>query len=119
MNAGAAARRGRMQVRQVMTDRVKITRGAWPDVTTVGTSVPAWIRPSAQATTELSSGGQTVALRAYQVRMPMGTDVQRDDVLTVMQTNEDALEGRYLTVVHVVVGTEQVSRTAVCHEAVA
>lgn len=102
--------------RQRMKDRVTITRGAHPTVATVATAVPATVRPSSRATVEAESGGQTVAMHAYDLRVPVGTDVRRDDVVQVTSSPDAELVGRWLTVYEVVADTEQTSRIVVCRE---
>lgn len=106
----------RREDRHRLKDRVTVTRGSFPTVTTVAAGVAAVVRPSQRATVEVSSGGQTVAMHAYDIRVPVGTDVERGDVLTVTASADANLVGRWLTVHDVVADSEQTSRIVVCWE---
>jgi len=106
----------RREDRHRLKDRVTVTRGSHPNVTTVATGVPAVVRPSQRATVEVSSGGQTVAMHAYDIRVPVATDARRGDVLTVTSSPDGNLVGRWLTVHDVVADSEQTSRVLVCWE---
>lgn len=118
MNPVRAEARGRRAAHQMMVDRVNVTRGSYPAVTTVATSVACRIMsPSRRATEETASGGETVALHAYNVRVPEGTDVARDDVLTIVASRDPGLVGRWLTVFEVVNDTYQITKMLVCREA--
>lgn len=117
MNPVRAEARGRRAAHQMMVDRADVTRGAHPSVTTTETSVPCRIMPSTRATVEASSGGETVAVHAYDVRVPKGTDVFRNDVLTIVESRDPELVGKWLTVFEVVNDTYQITKMLVCREA--
>lgn len=117
MNPVRAEARGRRAAHQMMVDRADVTRGAHPSVTTTETSVPCRIMPSTRATVETSSGGETVAVHAYDVRVPKGTDVFRNDVLTIVESRDPELVGKWLTVFEVVNDTYQITKMLVCREA--
>ena len=119
MNPSVAASGPRAVVQQMFVDRVDITRGTFPDVVTVATDVPAFIRTSGTVTREVSSGGENVVISGYQVRLPSDTDCQRGDVLTVRKSTDAEQVGRFLTVIEPVLGTEQTSRIVSCHESTA
>lgn len=106
----------RREDRYRLKDKVVITRGSHPNVTTVAEHVPAVVRPSQRATVEVSSGGQTVAMHAYDIRIPYDQDVARGDVLTITESADSELVGRWLTVHDVVADSEQTSRIVVCWE---
>lgn len=117
MNLQSAVAGPRALVKRVLVDRVDILRGDWPSVDEVDVDVPAFIRPAISATNETPSGGETVAVTRYRVRLPLGTDVRRGDTLTVTKNSDGELEGRHLTVIEPELGTEQASRVVICHQA--
>ena len=102
--------------RRRMVDRVDVTRGSWPSVTTVAESVRCVIRPSQRAVDEVGDGGRQVRMFMYDVRLPVDVDVQAGDVLTVTSSRDALLVGRWLTVREVVADSEQTSRILVCEE---
>lgn len=126
MNPAQVVKRGRKVAQRVMTDRVDILRptGEYtvdvdgnrvPATTVVHSSVKAWIRPIAQNSRIVESGGQPVTLLAYDVLLPhsiAGIDI--DDLVDVTVSDGTDLQGRTLTVVDVTWGTHQVARRLVC-----
>lgn len=99
-----------------MVDRADVTRGSHPSVTTTETSVRCRIMPSTVGTAETSSGGESVALHAFKVRVPKGTDAFRDDVLTVTKSRDPEMVGKWLTVSEVVNDTYQITKVLICRE---
>lgn len=119
MNPVVAASGPRALIGRMLVDRVTISRGEWPNVTIVAEDVPAWVRTSAQVTREVSSGGETVAVSGYTVRLPLQQDVKRGDVLEITVSSDPEQQGRWLTVIEPTLGTEQASRVVSCHESTA
>lgn len=103
--------------RRLMTSRVTISRGTWPDVATVAEDVPALVRPSDAAVRTVSQGGSELQLAGYLVRVDADTDVLEGDVLTVTGSRDEVMVGRWLTVDHVQVDDWQTSRRLICMEA--
>lgn len=96
--------------------RCTITRGTHPDVTTVASGVPCWVRPSLRATREVEAGGATIILHLYDVKVPLETAAEKGDVLTVTESRDAHLQGRFLTVREVVTREWRASRVLVCQE---
>lgn len=101
---------------RTMTGRCDVTRGDWPDESTVGSNVRCAVRPSLRANTEASVGGDQVALHVYDVRVPWDLDVERGDVVTVTVSDDPQLVGRHLTVVEVSGDEWGALRILICHE---
>ena len=99
-----------------LTGRCTVTRGDWPETVTVDTDVGCVVRPSQQARTEVSSGGEQVSLHVYDVRVPWGLDVERGDVLTVDSSRDPQMVGRSLTVIEVTADEWAATRMVVCQE---
>jgi len=126
MNPAQVVKRGRRVAKRVMTDRVDILRptGGWtedgdgnqvPATSTVNSAVKAWIRPIAQNSRIVESGGQPVTLLAYDVLLPHDVSgIEIDDLVVVTSSDGTDLQGRTLTVVDVTWGTHQVARRLVC-----
>lgn len=99
-----------------MLDRVTVTRGTWPSVSTVAEGVRAVVRPSQSTSREVTQGAAQILMHLYDVRVPVDADVQPGDVLTVTASRDDRLVGRWLTVHELVADSEQTSRILVCEE---
>lgn len=107
----------RREDRRLLTGRCTITRGAYPDHVTVGSDVPCVVRPSSNATVDVDvAGGEQVAIHMYDVRLPVDQDVSRGDVITITQTADPLLQGRWLSVFEVVNDEWMTTRIAVCKE---
>lgn len=103
--------------RRLMTSRVTITRGTWPNLTTVAADVPALVRPTDMATRTVSQGGAELQVAGYMVRVDAAEDVLEGDVLTVTASRDEEMVGRWLTVDELVVDEWQTSRRLICMEA--
>jgi Family of unknown function (DUF6093) len=75
---------------------------------------PLLIRPTAQDSRVVESGGAVVTLRTYDVTLPAGTDVRDGDTITATTAaHGEALVGRELKVLDVPLDAWQVSRQVV------
>jgi hypothetical protein len=106
----------RRENRRLRRSRATVTRGTHPTVTTVHASLPVRVRPSQRATTEVESGGETVALHLYDVETDPTADLRRHDVLTILSSEDPKMVGRWLTVIEVTGDDWQAGRRVVCQE---
>lgn len=106
----------RRESRRLRRSRATVTRGTWPNVTTVHTDLPVRVRPSLRATTEVESAAETVALHLYDIECAHDIDVRRDDVFTVTASDDPKLLQRHLHVIEVTGDDWQAGRRLVCQE---
>ena len=94
-----------MRLRQLehLNDRCVVTRGTYPDQTTVETDLPCLIRPTSDRGTQEVDvvQGDTVTLPLYGVRVPADADIARNDVVTVTSSGDPLFTGKWFTVVSV------------------
>jgi hypothetical protein len=81
--------------RRLRRSRVDVTRGRGTDFDTIHLDLPVTIRPAQKATVEKESGGRTITLNLYEIRMEPGTDILEGDVCRVIG------EDRFLVIVEV------------------
>jgi hypothetical protein len=109
----------RREDRRRLSGRCTVTRGTWPDLTTVAENLPCVWRPSLRAATEVTSGGTEYGLHLYDGRMPYDTDIRRGDVVTITRSRDPQMVGRWLTVREVTIDEYLTSKVVVAEESVA
>jgi hypothetical protein len=103
--------------RRILKGRCTITRGTYPNLTSIP-NVPCRVRPSLRATNEVASGGEVRALHLYDVRLPFETDIRRGDTLHITRSSDPQMVNRWLTVREATIDEDIASRTVVAEESV-
>jgi hypothetical protein len=108
----------RREERRLLTGRCTITRGTYPDLTSV-VGVPCVVRPKSSGLSETMQGGAALVQNFYDVRLSETADVRRGDVLTITASDDPQMVGRFLTVRESTIDEWQTVRRVVCEESVA
>ena len=105
----------RLRRSERLPDMCTVSRGDYPDQTTVATGVSCKVRQSRSARRESElAGGSKVTLPSYEVEVPYTTDVVRGDVIVVTSLRDPGLSGRFMTVIAVTHDSYLTSRFAHC-----
>lgn len=73
--------------RRLRRTLVDVTRGRGEDFITVHVNLPVTVRPAQRATMEKESGGRTITIPLFEIRMEPGTDILEGDVFRLLDEN--------------------------------